>query len=1163
MAVQKIDFIRNSLLLSLLMIESILGQPEARCSVHNLLSNPVYIGSKPGSLSPIKSTIDSTPEFTLTFWLRFNEIPERKIINVLSLYNLAPAQNNLEARAKNSLNPNFPNCPVSPNYLKKNPYYLDDPYIKNNPNCFPEAPQPSSEKNVNPMDYIQRLLEISLYKEKGAVLTFDMPASYNATSSIVSYVTQSLPDFEIQHNDWVFMAVSLDYAKGKGLAYISDLRSQENEFKVDFKLELPELQLKRDYLVRYSENASDKNAVYGYLYDMNIFYMFMESLDLLRFANYDDMTLKMQNIRLNLLFDAKNTTQPLVSKVDMSSNFEVHGHYTVEPLGYRFKSGATLPIGSIENYPLVKLVQSATFYMTVKLEKDVVDGFVLLNAHRVNSTDGFEVRFVRDDIGASVFYALEARVNNSTISYKTPRFITTSEYSSFTFSVIQTAAENINFYFSNGRKLFDASPMFKNTTLPLSALNYTFFNDTNKGEVEVSRLIMLDSPLPSILSVQKNTILSSCNKECEIPLDPHMSPRACLQCTDSVLFPTDNKCLEFCPPGYKNSNGVCKKCLDSKCQEINPATMVISRLNNTAFLLQLTKKVAQLDSTNLDKIFTVDVEGLERGKDFGYELQIGSSKTVLLNMDIRKGVYNATMNVRTNFTEFGVLYDENRDFIYSLDGNYTIPSVHFLDDKSKFWSDFLAYILFAIFLLILAIGAAMFLLSFKYNMNEYVVKKLAVLFRSLQLIPMLLFLHVAFPSNLHNFLSTLYTHIIGFNAAITPFVQDMYLITSETPHPNFFDKQLTTLFLQNFGIVFIIHCTLLLCYIALLILNCFYKFVSMGMKEFILKARDIFEYNLLIVALVLFDYQIFVFANLNFAAPKLHNNFTQFSLAVAVIYLCLFGVMMFTYLGFYFKANKFVPQSDRKFKISFMFIGYRNRPIPNLYEVVVQLFHFGTAAILVYLKNYPLPQITGLIAWTLLYCCVTVLMQPFESSKEAGLELLNRMFFLCILILVGSIAVGDYNQSYDFDYRETVGWIVVGVISVYIIFNFVVISVQLLLFLWRIKSSSKLIFYDKEDGFSSIHMGRGSRMLAEAYKNDDEMEEKQMRGSSLGKLGDLGKHSGDSYFFTENNPKMSKENTELEHMKSGNGSGHDSYLSHSDETFNSQKHSICQEKKIR
>jgi len=261
------------------------------------------------------------------------------------------------------------------------------------------------------------------------------------------------------------------------------------------------------------------------------------------------------------------------------------------------------------------------------------------------------------------------------------------------------------------------------------------------------------------------------------------------------------------------------------------------------------------------------------------------------------------------------------------------------------------------------------------------------------------------------------------------------------------------------------------------------------------------------------------------------------------------------FVGYYLTKNRFVPQSNTKFKLSFMFIGYRNRPIPNVYELVIIFFHFGTAAILVYLRNHPLPQITTLIAWNLIYFCATILMKPFEAIKESVLETINKIVWTCTLVLIGSLAISDLNEDFDPDYREVVGWVIIGMIFCYIIVNFLIAVIQLLFLLRRIKTSSKLIFYDKDDGFSSIHVGKSGIMIGNTKKTDD-IEEKQLKKSTFGKLGDLGKKSGDSYFFTENKSKSERETIELDKMKSGKGSGHDSYLSNSDDTFNSQKHSL-------
>lgn len=1126
------------------------AQPESRCSIHNQLSTSVYINNKPQTINSSIANLKSTDEFTVSFWFKPNDPTNSKPINIFTLHN-SPVITKKKGLDTFLLKTNFPECPISPSLLKSHPSYKEDPHIKDNPNCFPEnLAEVNKSRKIEPVDLVVKILEVSFINEKGdGRLIFDFPVGYDEGGTVIGYLTESLHGINFKDKSWLFAAATFDYSKGKGRVIVSNYNDEGKEHKADFKLELPRFSLKKGFGITYANNNGKEKNVYGYLYDLNMFYMYFEHLELLRFFNYDKYTCMLQNIRLELLFDAKSVDMPILATGEESGRFEVKGNVKLAKTGYIFTNKAHLPLKRLKPYPVDKLVNSIAFYFNLRLLSEVNDGYLLLTGKSKKTV--LVLRLVRNDHEGSVFYALQATIAGLPAKYISPRFLEVNELSRFTFSVIQTDSRFISFYFSSGRRVFHNSKLHILPDFSLKDLEFSLFSEEgNKGQVLINRFVIMDDPLPSIISVQDNPLLESCNKNCEIPLDPHSVARSCLQCKNSVLFPVDNKCVEFCPPNTKNSSGVCVKCRENLCKEVFPTSLTLSRLNNTSFLLELDRRINELNNKKLENVFAVSINGLVKGKDYDLKMKAGSSKVILLNFSFKRSFYNKVLKVSTNFTDFEHVYDEDRNFIFGLDAHYKIPVVHHLSHQSEIITELLAHVIFFIFVATILIGFFLLALSFKYNLNDQIVKKFSVLFRDKQLLPLLLFLHIIYPSNLHNFLSILYSHVIGFNAVIAPFTDDIYLIGSEIPHPNFFDRQLTSLFLQNFGVIFILHCVILTLFILTTLFRLCYDCLSMRLKEFLLKIRDSFEYNLIIISFVVFDFQIFVFANLDFQKPVLTNSFTYASFYIAVAYVSFFFFFIIAFTIAHKRNESFVPQSDLKFKLSFMFIGYRNKPLSNYYEIIIMIMNFATSAILVFLRSKPIPQVTTFIGLMVIYLAFTLIIKPYEENEEGKLESFNKILLVCMLIFIAALAIDDINQSYNSEFREIVGWIIITLINLYIIVNFILAVVDLVKFVLRIRKSSKLIFYDKEEGFSSI---RGKTV----YREDIDMEEKNVE-SNLGKFGNLGDEMEESYFFTEK--RGSEENmVRVGINESQNSSGSDyrryrSFQSSSFEKENEEKY---------
>lgn len=1133
----------------------IISQPDTRSIIRNLLSEPKYISNQPSSLVDESSNLKSTGEFTLFFWFRYNDIPPSSSVNILSLYNPAPESTGSAGKVI-SFDKRYPACPVSLSYIDMNPSYAENPYLKSNPNCFLGSAGGSLVSQTNPIDYLQKMLEVNIYKKDKVMLLLSLPMAYDDKTGVFNYLTQNLQDVPIEFNEWLFIAISVDYANNIGTVFVNNAAHTSSSFRVDFELKLPKLELKKDYRLLLSENFSEKSAVYGYIYDVNVAYLFMKLPELLRFYSFDGSLYKTHNIVADLIFD-KGVYDVRKSPNDFDNYYRILGQYQVTNAGIEFKPRASVEIGTIDNYPLEGLVKSLNFYFTVEILSSSARPVVLVSALDKNGSEVLVISLIKDGSSKDISYVLEVKLPAAGLNYKTSKPLKARKATSFVVSLIQTDNSTLNVFFASGKSFFEVSPSF-NSTVNLSNLSFVLLNAENDAEVLMSRFVLMNTPLPYIIVLQDNPKTKTGNNRCEISMEPRQHPKSCLQCENAVLLPQISTCVEFCPKGRKNLSGVCVECYTPACNEIEKTSFEIIRLNNTSFLLQLSNKIGLYNSKNLTKAFDVEIDGLVLGQDFGYKINSSSATAALVNLEFFQRVYNTTMRVRSIYDDEEV-YDSNRNSIGKLEAVYLIPSIHYLSPTNENIVQVLSYVMFSIFLILILIGLALFALSFKYNLNEYGIKKLAVLFRNLQLVPLLLFLHVAFPSNLYIFLSTLYGLILEFNAAVIPIDLKATQVQANVSHPNFFDRELSSLFIGNFGAVFLLHSILAAFYLFLVLSKCFYRLMSMNVKILLIKTREVFEFNILILALLLFDYQIFVFTGLNFQYPTAGGPFGVFSFIISLIYQFVIIGVAATFFIIYSSKSKFIPQSETKFKLSFLFIGYRNRPVANCFELAILALNFSVSCVLVYLRSMPIIQIVLFLAFYIIFSALTIIIKPFETKKETGLDILNRGLLITAWTMIAILAVDDMYRSYDADFRENIGWITIALIVAYVCLNFIVASAQLAIFIYRIRLSTQLIFYDKEEDFRRLHVHKLASKLPRLPKSDEDIEEKPYRDSKLGKLGNLVRTDNNGLYHSEIKVKPARENLDLECIESCRKKATESFSSNSDDTFASDKYSISNE----
>ncbi len=290
--------------------------------------------------------------------------------------------------------------------------------------------------------------------------------------------------------------------------------------------------------------------------------------------------------------------------------------------------------------------------------------------------------------------------------------------------------------------------------------------------------------------------------------------------------------------------------------------LILTRLTNNTFQINFSDKVLNLDLKYFTSELKIYFEKYSEDKDYTYEKRV-EGENIIITINNTHTFYNSQITIESSEIFHNSLFDQNRDFVGDLTFSQKIPSIHFIKQFDRYLLKAFSIIMTLIIFSIVFCAVAIFFISFNNNIREISIKKLVFLFQDIQIIPFLLLLDSAFPSNLHYFLSLSYEHFIGLHEM----KEKLKLFTPRQlpliDHPNFFDKNFLPDFLKNFGFIFIFQTVFLIFYLILILGTNLKKFLSFKIVNVFKKLRKVLEFNLLIVIFLAFIYQIIIFALFN------------------------------------------------------------------------------------------------------------------------------------------------------------------------------------------------------------------------------------------------------------------------------------------------------------
>jgi len=1126
-------------------------------TVLSQIGNPIYISGKPGFLKGKLPSSEALSSFTFSGWYRYNTIPTNIAVNVLTICNPDMFKNLSWER----LNPEFPECPVSLNFLRKNPQFYDDFYIRNNPNCLANK-EGGPTSQVQPPSHENRevVLKFAMENRKDKImLQIYSPKNINTATGEIELLEQELEGLKLATNNWIFVASTFDYLTGKAKFFFKIFASVSRAFTTDLEMNLLNFKLKEDFLILYSENRSDPtNTVYGYLFDFNLYNFFIADLALTSLFNVYSSHSEARYLHSEILFYPDGSKKTFIGFEEAPTQISFLGQTENTIKGVKFSPGSFTVIEGLSNLKFQNLLRAPTFLFQLETQFENFEEMTVMSGSSENKKAHITVKIVRTNPEKLTGYGIKVLLSNGqrVVEYIAPDLFAAGILPLFTVSVVNSPNNVANVLVYTGDNKYLLSEDFNDLKIDFDQMKLTLSDiGSINTSLTIHRLAILDSPLGAILALGRMADHQA--DDCVFPMiERDSKSKGCIACTNSALLIPDHKCVNFCPAGFKNVLNTCVPCLVKGCAEIEITTLSIHRVNNSEFTLVFTKAIPTISVKNMHEIFHITLGNLVPKDDFSYTLEMKGQRTFYLKLTLEKPVYDIDLTVKVQNLSGETLYDSSRNFVSSLTSTYHIPVIRNIHSGSATSANAFAIAIVALYYACLAIGVILLLGSFKYNLNDYSCKKIGLNLQLLQLIPMWLYFNIPLPGNVHLFLSVIYNYTVGMSAKIFRVSRKEYAISNIESLPNFYEKDFTWLFLENFGFYIIIHLIIVAVYLSLMLANCFYKCYSIRLKEKVLKLREVFEYNFLIISFVTFDHKTFVFSLLNLLNFKSTSALSRFSLLMSVFYLLIYIIGFAVFCMLYVNKDYFTNPSDFKYKISYMLVGYKNRRFANFYEIMRILLHCFLGIVIITANSSPIAQIILYLTLLLIFFGLTATHSPHERKRNLRMELFTQVCFIAALLLLMSVGFLDYSHNYDAMNRETIGLVIMILLVIIILSNLIHDLIVLFFFVWKTRCSSKLVFVDRDENSSHFNKMESEDDLDNeiffTYKGEANVVIEKRR--TFGNLGGLARTSTIEYI---DNPRISLQRIKIDSRSSLNieplkvepASQNDSYLSQTEDSI--------------
>ena len=564
-----------------------------------------------------------------------------------------------------------------------------------------------------------------------------------------------------------------------------------------------------------------------------------------------------------------------------------------------------------------------------------------------------------------------------------------------------------------------------------------------------------------------NPKIKGCSSKCSIPLGESLSANFCLSCTKGVLDAATHRCLEFCPSNLKNSGGVCIECFEKSCSEKPKVEIRIDRYLEDKFKITLTRKILNMNKDNMKEFIKVEIPNVNPNF-YEYEIEPISDIEAEINLKIKETLYNKYLKVSLNKEKMKEmkLYDDNYNEVASLEASLHIGTIAYLEETEKIIVDILSIIVIVLFVVNFVMLILFFCSSCGNNkhLSSYHYKKMIRFATKIQFIGFLIFLNCQMSPQLRRFLKKIFTGCVGFSQIFGSLQSSDYMNDLKTRptavyerHINFEEHEVYRYFLQNFGLIVIIHG---LIFLGFVIINVMHK-VSSSMSTMLDSIKKIFNLNTLIWFFI-FQIPIYVFVLLNlkflnFGANSLFAASSVFTIIYIIAFVIIFGYIFSIFLQKELldsDSNRFSP--EKFYSVSYYHSGFKKNRASIFFEIFYIVYYMLHCILLVFFYNWPSIHVISAAILLFVFLMILVTVNPFESKFEYVLEICWNSKILLIYVALAFMSYLDLDNQKALNVRKIVGWMAVIIIFLGLMIYFISLVYQNIKYLRKILRGDKV-----------------------------------------------------------------------------------------------------------
>ena len=987
-------------------------------------------------------------------------------------------------------------------------------------------------------------------------LKADFPTEIKNEKDII-YNKKDLENMEIKINSWIFFGISFNYPENEGTFYLKIYGNNKTEkiIKKKFILRIENFFLHKNYFFYYSENPElIKNR--GLIYDVNISYNYLNNLELFSFLNMSEKILKINNKIIEFKFEKTRSNRQIINSLgSITKEFQIQGYYLVEKKGgvhFHEKSFVKLDkiLENLEN----TLIKSPTFFLSFKIMNLKKKIFL------VSSENGLFSVFAENK-GKGFFFGMEYFYNKKSFVFKSDRIFNFNEDLEIAFC-LSFSDNRLEFLIFFADQSYEKSQIFLDLEIDFTKFGFFLLSENNDlFNIIVYRFLVLENPLPFVMQNQKS--LDKFDLDCKTFLIPNISDKnICLNCENSVLDSDDQKCTTFCKSGEKNVNGICQKCLKNTCEEITTPFLTIKDIDNKNFKINLSEKLFQNNLKTLKNDLELEFSPFLNKTSYNYTITEINENELNLNLSTKTKLLNTTLTIKLNDSKLEDIHTSNREKIENFKISLKLKKSKNLSNFEKFYLDILAYIIIGIFWFLFLIGIILFFLHLKKSFNDFSFKKLGYVFTNIQILSLLIFCSVHLPANFSYFTNKIFHYTLRFLSLHNFFKEKIQNFEFNKKFINFENNDISPLIIDNLGILIFLHIIIILFYLItkiLVIINKIKPFSSKK-RENIFLVKNNFEFNVLINIFVLFSVPIFSFVILDLKELNYKSDFATFSIIVAIGYVIvfIFGLVFFSIL--FFMNSGFRNFSLIKDKLDYFFIGYNSTKNANLYEIIEIVINCLIGLVLTGFYQNSAFQITFLLFLSFLKLLVLAMIKPHLDNFFKFTDFFNKILWIFVFLLISCILMFDENSDSQI---ENIGFILIIIFCVMIFFEFLISFLFSIKYLANLKKNGN---FTNNFNFQKIgNLNNNSLVAVDQSKNSfQSIQSKDFLQKPINKTTDFKKSyetlnkQNDSYFEEKeelknksirSNIKKKQFKEDLNDLKSGKGSHHDSYISRSENSI--------------